>query len=315
MGRPIRHATCLTGSLASRFAPLAVFLLLPLSGCLRPQKPAGYYGPTDPMAVVVQHVNENNRAIPSLFAHHYTEANIHDPKKDKDTFINAGGDLFVLKPRELLMRGKKDVAGLIFELGSTPDRYWMTVFAGEDTMWWGWHRNSGQPGVRDIPFPPDLLLEVLGIGDINTSFTVPPLPTMRFNNDLDVYMVVWDAPLPDRWYAQKEIWFSRKTYLPLKVLLFDRNGRIILRADLTAHKPIPVPGRPEATWPKIATGYDLFFPETRSTMTIRLSDVALKNKIGNPKPGIIQFPEEPGVSDGRIIQVDKDCDTQPSTPR
>ncbi len=300
------HGQLTTDNAVRRFVASSLALLL-LAGCVTRPKP-GYYGPTDPMATVVNEVNANNILLPTLFAHHYTEANIRDPQKNKTTFINAGGDLFVRKPHELLMRGKKDLAGLIFELGSTEDRYWLTVFAGEDTMWWGWHRNDGKDCVRQIPFRPDLLGEVLGINAINTSFTQPPVPVMRFNNDLDVYMIVWQAALPGRWYAEKEVWYERQTKRPVKVLLFDRGGRIVLRADLTQHQQVAVSDAPKEHWPWIATAYDLFFPETQSTMSIKLSDPALTSKSGHPKPGTIRFPEDSGVPANHVIQIDKDCE-------
>jgi len=49
---------------------------------------------------------------------------------------------------------------------------------------------------------------------------------------------VWNVRVPDRYVAQKEVWYDRKTKLPIKVLLFDPNGRVVLRADLSKHKPV-----------------------------------------------------------------------------
>ena len=278
-----------------------------LSGCrIAPPPTQGYFGPTLPMTEVVARVNQNNVALPTLFARHYVEANLWDAQKKQYRFINADGDLFVRKPLELLMRGRKDIAGEVFEMGSDGERYWLKVFQNEDQEWWGWLRNAGKPCAQQMPVQPDLVGEVLGIGDINTDFLKAPVPTMRFNNDKDVYMFVWSAQLPDRWYAQKEIWYDRKTFLPLKVLLFDHDGRIILVANLTQHRPVNVGGGAAA--PQIATHYALFFPETKSTMTIKLSDVAMLSKAGQPKPGMIRFREDPRIPPERVIQIDKDCD-------
>lgn len=281
-----------------------------VSGC-RQVKDDRYFGPTDPLDVVVQNINRNNQAIPTLYARHYTEANIYDPQKKGFRFINADGDLYVRKPGELYMVGEKDIAGTIFELGHDGQRYWLKVFVGDQQEWWGWDRNIGKPGAQQMPMQPELIGEVLGISDINTNLLAPPVPTMQFNNDEDVYMVVWNAPLPTHWYAQKAVWYKRKTMLPVKVLLFDHNGRVILRANLMQHKPVQIKGQPEASWPKIATYYDLFFPENKSTMTIKLSDMALTSKTGQPKAGMIASRFEAGdqmIPSERVIQIDKDCE-------
>lgn len=286
------------------FSVLALFFV----GCGgAPKAPVGWYGPTDSIDVVVQKMNANNHAIPTLYARHYLEANIVDRERKKTNFVNASGDLFLFKPRDLLLRGKKDAVGNIFELGSTRDQYWFSVFVEEPTQWWGNYRNVGKKCSRDIPIRPDLIGEVLGVGDISANLVEPPVPTMRFNNDLDVYMFVWSGRLADRWYAEKEVWYDRATYRPRKVLLFDRNGRIVLRADLSGHKQVQVAGLPQAQWPWIATSYDLFFPETLSTMTLTLSDMALTTKNGNPKPGTIVF-KEASRDDMKVIQIDEDCE-------
>lgn len=290
------------------FAAPAVVLAALCGGC-RPtaRAPEGYFGPTETLAEVVRRINSNNQAIPTLFARHYTEANIVDARSGRTTFVNAGGELLVRKPRELLMRGRKDVAGTIFEIGSTADRYWLTILAGEEGHWWGWHRNAERLTGSELPLRPDLLGEVLGIGEINPALTEPPVPVMRFNNDVDAYMLVWNAPLPDRWYAQKEIWYDRRTLLPRKVLLFDRDGRVVVRADLSDHRQVAT-GAAAGARPWMAGTLDLFFPGSGSTMRVVLSDMALTSRTGHPREGTIRYPQPPPVPDDRIIQIDRHCE-------
>jgi hypothetical protein len=279
-------------------------------GCARGHQAAqnmGYDGPTESMAAVISHINANNRAIPTLYAKHYLEASIFDRSTNKTTFVNASGDLFVYKPREMLLRGKKDGVGKVFEMGSTREQYWFTVFIDNPTQWWGNIRNIGKKCSAEIPIRPDLIGEVLGIGNINSQLMELPSPTMRFNNDLDVYMFVWSNRLPDHWYAEKEIWYDRGTYRPRKVLLFDDNGRIVLRANLGEYRQIPVANVSSAQQPWIATSFHLYFPENRSTMTLTLSDLSLTTKTGAPKPGTIVFKEE-SRDDMKVIQIDADCD-------
>src|SRR5687767_5026160 len=89
----------------------AAVLLLGSICCRQKQvqtSPTAYFGDTLPLRDVVQKINGNNRAIPSLFARHTFEGNLYDPRTNKTRFLNASGDLFMLKPRDFLMRATKD---------------------------------------------------------------------------------------------------------------------------------------------------------------------------------------------------------------
>lgn len=286
---------------------LAFFLVL-ICGCT-PQRPAptgrAYFGPTEPLEAVVARINANNQPIRTLFAYHTFEATIYD-EHGKGTFVNGRGTLNYRKPGELLLQGKKEV-GSVFEIGSNPDRYWLTVVLGPDTMWWGYYRNLGKPCIdQSIPIRPDAMLEILGVGDIDTDFTREPAPTMRFNNDADAYMFVWNvrAVHPDRWIAYREIWYDRQTLRPTLVLLFDPDGRVILRAYLSNYQPLEIEAMPKERLPSVATQYRLFFPDSGSKMNFTLSDVALQRN-GKPDDRTFQFPKQPGVSN--IIQIDQGC--------
>lgn len=287
---------------------LATVVLSP--GC-RPRRDGAtatqppYVGPTQPMAEVVAEINANNAAVPTLWARHYFEANIVD-EKEQSHFVNGDGVLLYQSPRGMRLVGTKAAAGTVFELGSTDDRYWLTLVPERDTMWWGWYRNLGKPCVdlRAMPVRPDLVLEVLGVATINTNFLEPPAPVMRFNNDADAYMFVWSVPLAGRWAARKEIWYDRATKLPRRVFLFDENGRVVLRARLSRHAAVEVAEVPQERWPRVARAYDLFFPDTGSTMSFELDEVALDRK-GVPTQRGITFPADPTVR--QVIQLDENC--------
>jgi hypothetical protein len=272
----------------------------------KPVERPGWWGPTEPMSAVVRQVNANNTAIPTLYARQEIQADLYDKSRNKSFYVNSSGDVFLRKPRELLLRGRHDLAGKIFEIGSTQDVFWFTVYGKQDERYWGNYRNLGKPCMQEMPVRPDLIGEVLGITEIATNFLDPPFPTMRFNHDMDAYMLVWNARLPTQFYAQKEIWYDRKTYLPLKVILYDFDGRVLVRANLTNHRPVEVANVPQDKWPRIATRYDLLFPQTKSTMILKLSDLALVSKTGHPRVGTIVFKDDPEVS--KVIQVDEACE-------
>jgi hypothetical protein len=247
------------------------------------------------MAQVVQDINANNAKIKTLRAAHSFQATLVDEKGKSHTFSGDGYLLFA-KPDNLLLTAGNSILKF-FEVGSNDKQYWFTAFPDEvSTQWFGDKERLTDAAARQIPIRPDLILEVLGVSTIDTDFLTPPVPVMRFNNDADAYMFTWNRPLTNRWIAEKEVWYDRKTRLPRLVLLFDANGRILLRAYLTDPKPVKNTGGA-----MIASRYDLFFPENKSHMNFRITDspeipdTIQKGRIKIPNPASFAFPEEPGV--------------------
>ena len=297
--RPLTSTFGVTSCLG--YLCLSVFICGFLSGCkgsTQEAQPAGYFGPTESMVDVAQAINANNSQIPTLWAKGEFEATIND--NGRKQFVNGSATLLVKKPGEFRMVGKKDVAGQIFELGTTADEYWMIVRPEADTLWWGTFDRLAQADDKLIPIQPDLLAEVLAVGNLDSDLTREPAPVMRFNNDADAYMFVWIVRQTGRWVAQKEIWYDRQTKHPKLVLLFDADGRIVLRAYLSNHKPIA-----DGT-AVVATRYDLLFPDRQSKLKLTLEEVKLQNN-GVPREGSIRFPgpnaENAGVSN--VVRVDE----------
>lgn len=288
-----------------RLLPVAFCLLL-LAAC-RPDRvqPAGYFGPTETMTQVVAQINQNNRNIPTLWTRHDFEADIVVDEHGRKEFINGDGTLMLRKPFDLMFIGDRPGMPRIVEIGSTREQYWLYAPRMVEMMWWGYYRNLGKPCVLEMPIRPDLLMEVLGVTDIETDFLAEPAPVMRFNNDADAYMFVWITQAANRLIAQKEIWYDRQTKLPKLVLLFDDDGRILLRAYLSEHQRIRTDDLPEDAQPMIATRYELFFPENGSRMFLRLRDPMLSRR-GIPNQHSFPFPS-PTLPPDRIIQVDENC--------
>lgn len=264
-----------------------------------------YIGPTLTMSEVVQRINANNRRIPSLWASADMDAHIVDDQGKAHNEV-LSGNLLYRQPRDMLLVAYKDPVGRVFELGSNSDQYWMSIKVGPDTAWWGHYANLGKPCSQPIPIRPDLVMQVLGVNVIPENFNQLPVPVMRFNNDADAYMFVWNGKLPDRWVAVKEVWYDRKTLLPRLVLLFDKNGRIVLRAYLSNHRRVKVQNLPEDQWPMVATEYRLYFPDSGSKLSLHLTYVALHGPHNVPNDRSFAFnPERTGTS--KVIQLDEGC--------
>jgi hypothetical protein len=290
---------------------LFVFLLSLPAGC-GPKKGATrtiYTGPTESMDEVVAAINTNNSKLPTLWAEiaklrvQFKEEN----GKQRDETLDGGNVLFRQQPRSLRINGNKIVLGPVMELGSNETVYWLAIKEGPDTAWWGRHEHVGSPCSQSIPIQPQLLTEVLGITTFNTNFAQPPAPVMRFNNDADAYTFVWVVPTGDRFVAAREVWYDRTTKRPKLVVLYDYNGRVVLRAYLMNHKPVEIDNVPREQWPSVASEYDLFFPETGAKLNLRLGQVKLKNK-GAPSQATFNFtPDARRLGVSTVIQLDEAC--------
>jgi hypothetical protein len=284
-----------------------------LLGCGPKNPQAGkkqpYYGPTETLGEVVGAINANNSKLPTLWAHigrnGFEASFTDDAGKRQDVVLN--GMLLYRAPQDVRIFGHQDLLGDVLQIGSNDDLYWVIATEGAKTSWWGRYEFLGAPCAEPVPIRPDLILAVLGVSTINTDLTALPAPVMRFNPDEDAYMLVWNARLPDRWVATKEVWYDRATKRPKFVLLFDENGRVVLRAFLSQHKPVELPGQPQAQWPTVATRYELYFPANNARLRLSLDDVRL-SRGGAPNDLTFRFSPNPapaGVS--KVIQLDRNC--------
>lgn len=270
------------------------------SGCTpkKPKQREPWFGPTESLETVIQKINENNSRIPTLWMQGASsggfEAWVRDDR-NKEIFLNGDVTLMFRSPRDLRIRGKKPGIGQVFDVGSNADRYWMQVGGEVDTLWWGDYANASGPRPEAMPVRPDLLLQVLGVATLDTNLLEQPVPVMRFNNDAHAYMLVWNVRSADRWVALKEVWYDRETFLPQLVVLFDANGRIVLRAYLSHHESVGTEGG------KVATHYQLFFPETRTKLNLKLNEAKLSHN-GFPRDASFAFPGEDAAS--KVICID-----------
>lgn len=286
-----------------RFVMAAAPLLALVVGCKSPSdRRAPYTGPTLRVYEVIDGVNQNNTRVKTIWSRGDFKAWIRDDN-GKQHFIDGEMNLLYRKAFDLRLTGKKFGVGDLFDLGSNNDTYWLTVKHDVDTMWWGNYSKTPSAKIEQMPIRPDLLIDVLGIGDLFNDLNRPPAPVMRFNNDEDAYMFVWIVKLPDRWVAQKEVWYDRETLVPRLINLFDENGRVLLRAYLLDHEPLATEGLPRNEWPKVATRYDMVFPDSQTRLVFKLTDVRSENDKGFPKDVSFRFPGENSAA--KVINLDE----------
>jgi len=288
---------------ASINGAVLVLAALMVGGCV--QKAATtppYFGSTETIDQLVPEINSNVEPLPTLWAKGDFTADVVD--HDHHTKVSGTAYLMHARPQQMLFIGKADVLGEVFRMGCGPDKYWVTVRGDTDTCWWGTYAYLDRVDERSIPVRPDLVEAVLGLDAIDPVLNRPPCPVMRFNNDQRAYMIVWSEQLPDRWVAQKEIWYDLDTKLPRLVNLFDVNGRVVLSAYLSDHKPVDMgtTSTQPSDAPKVATNYQLFFPDSGSWLRLHLTDLRLSSK-GHPNAQNFAFdPDTAGVK--HIINLD-----------
>jgi hypothetical protein len=290
-----------------------IYLAMFLVGCCpkQPETRPPWFGETRTIYEVVEQINANNQLIPTLYASvDIKDLVVTDAKGDEDSY-SGDGELMYRRPGNLSFIGNHPVAGEMFRMGSNADNYWIAIPRAKQA-WWGHHRNVGKKCVQALPIRPDLIVEVLGVSTTDTNLLAPSFPVMRFNHDAHAYVFVWHDRQPDRLIAAKEIWYDRESLAPIKVLLFDTNGRTILKATLGEHQTIEVPELPTERRPKIATLYQLEFPGSKAKLDLKLTDVALtyRNRRGIVFPNNNSFTTPLNkwpVEVEKVVQVDKAC--------
>jgi hypothetical protein len=299
-----------------RFAVLSLCCVL--NGCCwfapkapRPSTTQFYNGATDPMARVIADINQNNAKIPTLWAELNYTADLVDPEKNSVESVAGDGRVMYARPRSLLLNGDKDIAGQVFQLGSNDEEFWVKIRADANTYryWWGHYANLGKPGCKAIPIRPDLVLQVLGIGVYGPDFLQQPVPVMRFDNEHDAYIFDLNVRSTDQWQTVEEIWYTREKKLPTHVVLYAKDGRAQLIADLSGYIPVESAGIPRDRWPLMAGHYALYFPENKDRITFDfISPIQLQHvpPRGAPIPNANTFERiEPDAGD-KVMQIDAD---------
>ena len=296
----------------TRFASLLLALTpLLLAGCCGngTRAAAVYTGPTQTLSQVVADINANNQKLPTLWATHNYEADVVDEKHHRH-HVAGSGKLLYQGSRQMRLTGDS-VVGLVFEIGSNAQTYWLKLGpeAG-NTMWWGTWADFAQadPDSLNIPIRPDMVLDVLGIGTINTNFSQLPAPVMRFDGVADAYVFTWIGKLPDRWVGLREVYYDRKTKRPSRVVVYDLNGRIVMRGDLVQYRQVRLENIPAAQWPWIAGNYVLAFPDSGSRIVFTLDQALLNTttegfdiKVPNQASFRMPPPDQSGVD--RVVRI------------
>lgn len=289
----------------------AACLLLPLFavGCTHvevvpPPKVQLYSGPLASQQEVINRLAAGNAEVRTLWSRFDFGLAYRDKKGNPDE--HSGTGVLTLRkpalgtdaPIDISLRGSKDALGEVFAVGANQERAWLILRGKIDTMYWLPQGSNAKIDPALLPARPDLVADVLGLSDIPTDLTTPPVPVMRYDAETDCYILTFveaATDVPDRYITRREIYVGRVDYRPHEVRLFAPDGRIAVRSELKNWAPLA------SSTAQVPTDITLHFPLSRSTFRLVLRD-PLASRNGFPKDISFVFPDEPGV--GNIERLD-----------
>jgi hypothetical protein len=266
-----------------------------------------YSGPLLSTPDLMARLAENAAPLRTLWARHDFAVSFLD-KNDRVRTFDGDGVLLIRKPSrtspprtpvEIRLQGSKDIVGPVFDLGANRDRAWLTLLADIDALYW-----LPQPGAAvddpaeesgeslSVPIRPDLVADVLGIADLPTDLTRFPSPVVRFDEDADAYRVLMVESAADETHlaASRELVADRASLRITQVNVYGRDGRLILRSDLSGHRAVS-----ESVAALVPTDIVLTMPQSRATMRLILRGMQpTRNNL--PSDISFRFPDPPPVS-------------------
>lgn len=279
----------------AKVVAVIVLAALAIAGCQTQPPRAGQAQPTLSLPELVQKINANNQRLRTLWTRITLEVDMRDPDTGRrDSFYADGGNLHYRAPGELRLWAKKDIAGLVLELGINAEKYWL-IAPKPDTMWWGYVRN--EPREAEIPLRPQDMLEILAIRPVDLSG--PDAPVLRYSQKDEAYTLVWYRRTSGRYLVSREILYDQETLLPKTVLLFAPDGSLAVRATLSDYGDVDTPTKPK---PQMARKYKLLLPGSRSQAILRVLNMTVSHE-GAPDDRSFKMPAIRTVSKEKQIDA------------
>jgi len=198
----------------------------------------------------------------------------------------------------------------VFKIGCyTPmDVYYFWFGMGaESTFMWGRIKHAGAPGAKGLPIDPLQVPAVLGICELPSDLTKPPIvaQTIDLTPGQCAYVLTYidRQPISNRLLARREVyfrWAQGEPRRPFMVKLFDNRGVRVMTAEMTDYARIKLADdEDEATGPQMPTDIRISWPGEGTSVHIVLDRM-------NDAKGMREGCKPPEKSFKKIIQVDRD---------
>lgn len=216
-------------------------------------------------------MNAQNRRVDglsTLWARHTLRVSgkLANAKLDKE---EAEGHFQLILPRKVAITVTK-VGETYFYLGSNDDLYWWLDLTEAKRGYFGRHALATTTTVDrfGIPVHPLDLIELMAITPIDEALLRKPGAVSQPKWSSDGQLLWFDVPARD---ATKRVLVDPKSLLPLFVELLDKNGKVIVRAELSNYLDIPSRSKPAAR-PRIPTRITIDVPRSDLKVLINLYD-------------------------------------------
>ena len=187
------------------------------------------------------------------------------------------GHLFLTKPDRLFLHGQV-VGQEVFKMGLDPERFWLWVRPGTNTVWTG--RRGGEGERRFLLSPADLLA-VLGVFPIDLA----PDELAVFETQPNQYVFTQQRVFGGEKTPVRRTWFDRRSLRPVRIDLFDDAGIHVVMAELLRYERI---GEVD-----VCTAYRVrFYGEEEVDLVLQLSEVKLDKE---PPAAVFAFKAAPGA--------------------
>ncbi len=263
---------------AAQSGAVGLVVAILLAGCQTPPvrkvEPVNLQGPAEVLAA--------HNAWADSIQHLWARADLRlvftvgDGKVERH---DLSGHLFLAKPDRLFVHG--EVLGQeMFTLGTNAERYWLWIRPKVNTVWTGVRGGAGE---WRLVVSPAALLEALGVSRISLG----PGDRADFVTRPEHYVLSVERAGPAGRVLVRRVWFDPATLRPLRVDLFDDEGRPLLMAELMKYK------RVGAT--DVCTVYRArFLGEEEVDLVLRLRDVNLEKE---PNPRVFEYRVPPGATE------------------
>jgi hypothetical protein len=204
-----------------------------------------------------------------------------DSKGKLHQFIGYEARLFY-RPTQSLLFDVRSLAGTVAQFGSNDERYWVWVDVPDvRKLWWGTWERASLSSARELPVPPNELLDALMLRPLPESLDGGQLPLLRVEGDDHrlVYVRLGAGGQPAGW---REVRLDpHAPYQPLEIIDRLPDGELVMHAQLRDYRRIGADG------PLTPRRYVVRWPPSDAEM--RLDILSAKSRSDLPGE-VFEFP-------------------------
>ena len=204
------------------------------------------------------------------------------------------GNLTVEGPKNLRLVAES-IIGPEVDFGSNPDRFWFWVKRSEPKyLLTGSHESLAQQSQVQLPFPPEWLMEALGVVPIDTT----DVQMLRNPEEGQVKMV--SARTIQGQQVQRVMIFDLAQGQIVEHSLLDANDQLIARATLSNFLRPASGSTPDAAGKEIRLPHtvNLSWPQAEMNLTMQIEEIEMNPTVS---PQLWQMTEYPGY---QIVDLD-----------